>query len=186
LLSYRRLLETTTIMNRSRLRPIFALACAAALCACQAPSATAPSALAGRGVTGLHDETPPPPPPDPAPTAPDPAPPPPVTISIVGTAGTQAFNPNPSTAAVGDTIVWLNNDRLVHHIVLDDGTDVGELAPGDSSKAIPLATPTAGYHCTLHASMVGTINGQLAPPMPEPQPPDPYSYPTYFRRSAHR
>ena len=177
-------------MNRSRLRPFFALACAAALSACQAPSATAPSGLAGRGVTGLRDETPPPPP-DPAPPAPEPAPPPPpppppVTISIVGTAGTQSFNPNPSTAAVGDTIVWLNNDRLVHHIVLDDGTDVGELAPGDSSKAIPLATPTAGYHCTLHASMAGTINGQLAPPMPEPPQPDPYSLPGYYVRPARR
>jgi plastocyanin len=180
-------------MKTSRwLRPIFALACAATLSACQAPSATAPSALAGRGVTGLHDEVPPPPPPsDPVPPTPAPEPPPPppspVTISIVGTAGTQAFNPNPSAAAVGDMIVWVNNDRLLHHIVLDDGTDVGELAPGDASKAVPLATPTAGYHCTLHASMVGSINGQLAPPMPEPQPePDPYTYPTYIVRSAHR
>ena len=178
-----------------RLRPIFALVCAAALTACQAPTATAPSALGASRVTGLRDEAPPPPPPSdpvpptpaPEPTPPPPPPPPPVTISIVGTAGTQAFNPNPGTAAVGDMIVWVNNDRLLHHIVLDDGTDVGELAPGDASKAVPLATPTAGYHCTLHASMVGTINGQLAPPMPEPQPePDPYAYPTYFVRSAHR
>ena len=98
-------------MNSFRgLRPIFVLACAAALSACQAPTATAPSALTARGVTGLHDEAPPPPPPsDPVPPTPapepPPPPPPPVTISIVGTAGTQAFNPNPSAAAVGDMIV---------------------------------------------------------------------------------
>jgi plastocyanin len=187
LLTTRHFSKEVTMYTFRRLRPIFALACAAALAACQAPGATAPSALAAPGVTGLHDDAPPPPP-DPTPTpTPDPAPaPPPVTISIVGTAGTQAFNPNPSAAAVGDMIVWANNDKLLHHIVLDDGTDVGDIAPGESSKAVALATPTAGYHCTLHPSMVGSINGQLAPPMPDPEPPaDPY-YPTYYVRSAHR
>jgi plastocyanin len=160
----------------SSLGPILALACAATFSACQAPGTTAPSAIAApvaRGV--LADEEPAPPPP-----APDPPLVNTVTISVVATAGTQSFDPNPGTAAVGDTIVWTNNDQLLHHIVFDDGTDVGDIAPGASSVAVPLMTPTATYHCTIHPSMVGSINQELAPPPPEQPEPDPYSPPGYY------
>ena len=165
-------------------RPIVALACAATLWACQAPPTTAPSALTGPLASrGLHDDPPMPPPPDPPAPVPNT-----VTISVVATAGTQSFNPNPSTAAVGDMIVWANNDQLLHHIVFDDGTDVGDIAPGQSSVAVPLTTPTATYHCTLHPSMTGGINVTIAPP-PDPYPPEPDpSYPPvyYAQPPRHR
>ena len=106
-----------------------------------------------------------------------------LTINIVGTFGAAAFAPNPLQAAIGNTIIWSNSDPIVHDIVLDDGTPVGMLAPGQSSVALSLSTPTAGYHCTLHPSMVGQITtlppGQPAPADPSQMPvPDPgYSPP---------
>jgi len=118
------------------------------------------------------------PPPDPG-SMPNPDPLPPqdgvmvpvqLTINIVGTFGTAAFVANPLQAAIGNTIVWSNSDLIVHDIVLDDGTPVGMLAPGQSSVAFSLSTPTAGYHCTLHPSMVGQIT-TLPPEQPVPADP---------------
>ena len=88
-----------------------------------------------------------------------------VTISIVGSSGSLAFAPNPLQAAIGNTIVWTNNDFAPHIIVLDDGTPVGSLGPGQSSMPITLATQTAGFHCTIHPSMVGQIT-TIQPPTP--------------------
>src|SRR5688572_28323917 len=53
-----------------------------------------------------------------------------LTISIVGTFGNLAFAPNPQQAAIGNMVVWANNDLVQHTIVLDDGTPIGTLAPG--------------------------------------------------------
>ena len=85
-----------------------------------------------------------------------------------------AFAPNPLQAAIGNTIVWSNSDLIVHDIVLDDGTPVGILAPGQSSAPISISTPTAGYHCTLHPSMVGQVT--TVPP-DQPVPTDPSQIP---------
>lgn len=80
------------------------------------------------------------------------------TVSIVGSAGPGAFNPNPVTIASGDSVAWTNNDATVHHIVLDDGTyDSGTIFPGASSPATTAVTATGTYHCTIHPSMTGTI-----------------------------
>jgi plastocyanin len=108
------------------------------------------------------------------PNAPAPAPTPmQVIISIIGSIGANAFTPNPIQANVGDMIVWTNNDVRLHHIVLDDGTDLGDVQPGQSSAPAPLMTPTAMFHCTIHPTMVGSINGVL-PPDPYMPPPDDY------------
>lgn len=90
-----------------------------------------------------------------------------LTINIVSTFGASAFAPNPLQAAIGNTIVWSNSDLIVHDIVLDDGTPVGMLAPGQSSVPISISTPTAGYHCTLHPSMVGQVT-TVVPEQPVP------------------
>ena len=124
--------------------------------------------------------------PDPAPQpAPDPAPQPapaptPVpatlTINIVGSIGSQAFTPNPITASVGDMIVWKNTNSSMHHIVLDNGFDVGDVAPGRSSAPIQL-TSAGTYRCTIHSTMVGSLSGALAPQPPSSDPApcnDPY------------
>lgn len=80
------------------------------------------------------------------------------TISIVGSVGSGAFNPNPITIASGDSVAWANNDFATHHIVLDNGTyDSGDIGPGASSPATSALTASATYHCTIHPSMTGTI-----------------------------
>ena len=105
----------------------------------------------------------------------------PVIISIVGSFGIVAYDPNPTTAEVGNTLVWTNKDKLTHHIVLDDpnydlvddSIDVGVLAPGESSLPVALTRQTAQFHCTIHPSMKGGIN---EPPLRDMDPPpyDPY------------
>ena len=139
-------------------------------------SPASPSALtSARDATlRLFDDAPAPAPPAPGTPAPAPAP---VTtmINIVGTDGVTAFLPNPIQAAMGNLVVWMNGDTRLHHIVLDNGMDIGDVLPGQASTPVAMATaaPT-GYHCTIHPSMVGMINGEL--PAPAPAPP-PYSPP---------
>jgi len=148
--------------------PIFFVVCALTMWSCSGgtmPSSpsllsplTAPGAAGGRLRTLA----------DPTPLA--------VIINIVGTAGSNAFMPNPTAANMGDQIVFTNTDIRIHHIVLDDGTDLGEVAPGQSSAPMPLMTPTATFHCAIHPTMVGAINGDLPPANAYyPPPPDDYS-----------
>jgi plastocyanin len=180
------------------LGPTFVLAGAVALANCgggASASNSTPTAPSAPGVTHVHksDEGPgPDPAPDPAPDptldptpnpTPDPAgTPTALTIDIVSSFG-NAFNPNPIQASVGDMLVWRNSDTTTHHIVLDDGFDVGEVRPGASSLPMSLKSSTAAfYYCTIHPSMVGSINGELPPEMPTDPPP--YSYYRYRGTSA--
>lgn len=103
-----------------------------------------------------------------------------VIINIVGSFGSNAFMPNPTLANMGDQIVFTNTDLVMHHIVLDDGTDLGEVQPGQSSLPVPLVTPTAAYHCTIHSTMVGSINGDLVPADPYYPPPSDDYYGGYY------
>jgi plastocyanin len=108
-------------------------------------------------------------------TAPAPASAATVTVAIVASAGNGAFAPNPVRANTGDTVVFRNNDSVVHRLVMDDGSgDLGDIAPGATSRGLIVRNANAAnFHCTLHASMVGSINGAL------PQPdcvPDIYGY----------
>lgn len=88
-----------------------------------------------------------------------------VTISIDGQNGSQSFTPASVSMAVGQTVVWKNNDTVAHHVVQDTGAfDTGVLNPGETSAPITIKT-TAGlpYHCALHPSMVGGVNTDVAP-----------------------
>jgi plastocyanin len=103
-----------------------------------------------------------------------------ILINIVGTFGSNAFMPNPTMANMGDLIAFTNTDIRMHHIVLDDGTDLGEVQPGESSAPVALMTPTATYHCTIHPTMVGSINGDLPPAEPYMPPPSDDYYGGYY------
>jgi hypothetical protein len=90
----------------------------------------------------------------------------------------RVFAPNPLSAASGNTVVWQNADFITHDIVLDNGTPVGNLAPGQSSAPLTVVDAVTGYHCALHPSMVGQIMvaAPLEPPLPDstqPPPSDP-------------
>jgi len=104
------------------------------------------------------------------PTAPAPAPPSPpavTTINIQANNGSKSFSPNPGTVVQGNMVVWQNSDSQIHHIVLNDGSlDTGDIAPGQSSAALRLAANGARYHCTIHPTMVGSINSSAGEPPP--------------------
>jgi plastocyanin len=90
----------------------------------------------------------------------------PVTVSIVATNGNKSYVPNPIATAAGEQIVFKNNDTAVHHIVMDNGSvDFGTLSPGATSQAKAVGTG-GNFHCANHPSMVGSINGAVAPDPP--------------------
>jgi plastocyanin len=174
---------------------VMAFICAVAAWSCSgstpaSPSRMNPLASASTGndvkVRAFDDPlTQPTPMPDPAapidpaidPVAPTPMA---VIIQIISSYGTGAFTPNPTTANVGDQLVFTNTDLVLHHIVLDDGTDLGDVAPGQSSAPVPLTTPMASFHCTIHPSMVGTINTELPVATPDPYYPPMDDYYGYY------
>ena len=110
----------------------------------------------------------------PTPTSPAPTPAPAsptVTINIVGSDGSRAYQPNPVTANTGDTLVFKNNDVTTHHPVMDDGSaDLGEIAPG-ASRSATLRGAGSNFHCAIHPTMVGSVNGTVPPPPPDCIPP---------------
>jgi plastocyanin len=89
-----------------------------------------------------------------------------LTVSIVGINGRQSFAPNPVTGANGTAVRWKNDDSVVHHIVFDDGSfDSGNLEPGATSAPFSTGSGGAQYHCTIHPTMVGSVNAPTnAPP----------------------
>lgn len=95
------------------------------------------------------------------------SPPPPVTgtatVHIVPGAfqkTTDAFNPNPIVVTIGvnNTVVWVNDDSMMHTATSDTGAwDTGDILPGQSAS-ITFTTPgTYTYHCSPHPTMVGTV-----------------------------
>jgi plastocyanin len=111
----------------------------------------------------------------PTPTSPTPTPAGGVTVNIVGLTGNTAFSPNPAQASAGSTIIWKNTTGAQHHLVMDNGTLIGDVAPGASLSTM-LNGSGGNYHCTIHPTMVGSLNGASAPPDPMPNPGGGYSY----------
>ncbi len=88
-----------------------------------------------------------------------------ITITITGNKGEQSFSPNPAMCPTGQTVVWKNADSITHRIVIQDlGVDTGNLAPGASSQPVALADVSKNYHCSLHPSMVGSLNNATNDP----------------------
>jgi plastocyanin len=91
-----------------------------------------------------------------------------VTISITGVNGKQSFSPNPASVAAGQQVIFKNDDRVTHRVLIDDrSVDSGDIAPGATSAPLSLGAVSKPYHCSLHPSMVGSLNTAVTP---EPQP----------------
>jgi len=82
---------------------------------------------------------------------------------------TQAFDPNPVKAKVGDTVSWANGDSIPHTVTSgSSGKPDGKFdsSPGLKSLLTPGKTfshkfSEAGnyqYYCQLHPNMVGTVS----------------------------
>ncbi len=85
-----------------------------------------------------------------------------VTITIVANNGSSSFSPNPGAVPVGKTVAWRNADSATHNIVADGGAfNTGAIAPGSTSSPVMMGTAGAyPYHCSIHPTMVGTLNVQ--------------------------
>jgi plastocyanin len=77
-----------------------------------------------------------------------------VAVSIVNF----AYDPNPVTVNVGDTITWTNNDGVPHTVTANDGSfQSGTLQPGQSFSFTFTAPGSIDYHCEFHANMSGQV-----------------------------
>ena len=84
-------------------------------------------------------------------------------IDIVGINGDRSFSPNPASAAAWQALTWKNTGGATHRIVADNGSfDTGNISSGATSPAVTVGTNSVTYHCTIHPSMVGTLNVSTA------------------------
>ena len=67
-----------------------------------------------------------------------------------------AFDPISATIAKGGTVTWTNEDSVSHTITGDD-FDSGTIANGASYSHVFDQAGEYAYHCSIHASMKGTI-----------------------------
>lgn len=73
------------------------------------------------------------------------------------TMSNMAYGALPPGLKVGDTLVWVNHDTVIHSVTARDHSFDLRLNPGQSAK-MPLAT--AGkfpFYCLFHPTMRGTL-----------------------------
>jgi plastocyanin len=68
------------------------------------------------------------------------------------------YSPAPMTAAVGDTVTWVNTGIAPHSVTAYDGSfDSGIMLTGATWSFSPAAPGTYDYYCTLHPDMKATL-----------------------------
>jgi plastocyanin len=76
----------------------------------------------------------------------------------VNATDSKVFSPSSATITHGQSVCWQNNGSLSHTVTSNDATSFNSNLP--SGQIFVHTFPTAGsfpYHCTIHASMTGTI-----------------------------
>ena len=71
-----------------------------------------------------------------------------------------AFDPKSTTAKVGETVQWTNDDQPPHNVTYVSGpkfTSSGTLNTGDKFSLKLTAAGTIHYVCTIHPFMKATI-----------------------------
>ena len=80
------------------------------------------------------------------------------TTTVDATVG--GFEWGPVSGKVGDVITWTNSDTAPHRVALDDGscTMSGNIVGGGGKASLVFSVAgTYPFHCSIHASMKGTI-----------------------------
>ena len=69
------------------------------------------------------------------------------------------FVPEKITARVGQTVVWTNEDDIVHNVKAGKGADFASktVSKGETYKTKLTKAGTINYVCTIHPSQRGTI-----------------------------
>ncbi|HBC47913.1 MAG TPA: copper-binding protein [candidate division Zixibacteria bacterium] len=73
-----------------------------------------------------------------------------------------AFSPASLPIAMGDTVVWTNNDSAPHTVTSNSGTELqsAQFTPGQTFQHIFPAAGGFAYHCIVHPSMMGSVTVQ--------------------------
>jgi plastocyanin len=80
----------------------------------------------------------------------------PVTHTVTIDATT--YLPKTVTVAVGDSIVWVNKDLLVHTVTAKGGSfDSRDIPAGGSWTYVAKVEGLSAYGCTYHPTMKGTL-----------------------------
>lgn len=69
-----------------------------------------------------------------------------------------AFKPPVLSVALGDTVVWQNNDPVPHTVTAAGVFDSGSIAAGASWKYTANARGHHDYLCTFHPIMKGVLD----------------------------
>jgi plastocyanin len=75
----------------------------------------------------------------------------------------KAFDPGTVTAAVGDTIVFTNDDKVAHNVMVPKGPNkmnLGSIKPGAQSQAVLQEAGEVEVRCAIHPKMKLTITVQ--------------------------
>jgi plastocyanin len=71
---------------------------------------------------------------------------------------TMTFSPKRLEIAAGTTVIWTNNDQLVHTVTADDGSwDSGAIEPGKTWTHTFTQPGEYSFHCTPHPFMKALI-----------------------------
>jgi plastocyanin len=69
-----------------------------------------------------------------------------------------AFDPDPVSVKVGQSVTWTNADPFAHSVKAGDGSfDSGSLAKGQAFTTTFSAPGSYSYLCGIHNSMTGTV-----------------------------
>jgi plastocyanin len=87
-----------------------------------------------------------------------------VDISIVSSPSPGAYSPATASLQVGDTARWTNNSNNIHSATGDGPLnfwDTGTFTNGQSRTKVFSSAGAFPYHCSVHASMHGTVNVKM-------------------------
>ncbi len=73
------------------------------------------------------------------------------------TLGSMSYGAIPSDLKVGDTIVWVNNDSVMHSVTARDHSFDLRLNPGQSAKLTLDKAGRIPFYCLFHPSMRGSL-----------------------------
>ncbi len=74
------------------------------------------------------------------------------------TMGAMDYSAMPSGLKVGDTIVWVNHDTVLHSVTARDHSFDLRLNPGQSAKMTLTQAGKISFYCLFHPTMRGTLN----------------------------
>jgi plastocyanin len=84
-------------------------------------------------------------------------------VNIIGTSPSNDYSPDPVNVPVGGTVCWTNTDTTpfpTTHTATSDSSgvfDSGNIPAGGTFRHTFTADATIPYHCSLHATMNGTV-----------------------------